>query len=149
MVATGAQRLEKEGRLEPYNNIEVPKEADENKRRGWITAIASSFSQAFASSGMCFWAASAGVNYPLVEFISAATGWNFDGTEALTAGKRILTLRQAFNIREGLAVRDFSLPERLTRPALMGPPITQSIDLDALLTGFYEAMGWEEDGVTA
>jgi len=53
--------------------------------------------------------------------ISALTGWDYTLDEAEKAGKRIQTLRQAFNIREGANPGEWKLPERLTVAMDAGP----------------------------
>ncbi|MBA7655296.1 hypothetical protein ES703_63200 [subsurface metagenome] len=144
MVSNAAIRLEGEGKLGPYPEIQVPQEGDENERGGQINAIASSYSQVFESCGLCLFALSDGSNYPMVEFINAVTGWDLTVAEVIAAGKRILTTRQAFNIKEGLTANDFHLPERLARPATMGPSAGRRIDFEALRNSYYKAMGWDD-----
>ena len=122
----------------------MPQEGDENERGGQINAIASSYSQVFESCGLCLFALSDGSNYPMVEFINAVTGWDLTVAEVIAAGKRILTTRQAFNIKEGLTANDFHLPERLARPATMGPSAGRRIDFEALRNSYYKAMGWDD-----
>ncbi|MFX0059628.1 MAG: aldehyde ferredoxin oxidoreductase family protein [Candidatus Hodarchaeota archaeon] len=50
--------------------------------------------------------------YPLFELIKAVVGWDLSAEEALKTGQRIQTLRQAFNIREGVNIINNMLPER-------------------------------------
>jgi aldehyde:ferredoxin oxidoreductase len=52
-------------------------------------------------------------SYPLIEYINAVTGWDMNIREALETGARIQTLRQCFNIREGIEPSAFKLPSRL------------------------------------
>jgi aldehyde:ferredoxin oxidoreductase len=80
---------------------------------------------------------------PLAEVISAVTGWDFSAAEAITAGRRSQTIRQAFNIREGLSGKEFNLPDRMARPPEMGPYAGRDIDFNALKTSYYTALGWD------
>ena len=80
---------------------------------------------------------------PLAEAISAATGWDFTLEEGIKAGQRIQTLRQAFNIREGVNTGDWKLPERLTGPQDHGPNEGKVIDVKAMKNKGYEALGWD------
>jgi aldehyde:ferredoxin oxidoreductase len=66
-----------------------------------------------------------------------------DGSEALKAGKRILTLRQAFNAREGIVPDDFCLPERLLPPLKVGVSAGQEIDFETMKASYFKAMGWD------
>jgi aldehyde:ferredoxin oxidoreductase len=80
----------------------------------------------------------------LAELIAYVTGWDFGWEEALKAGRRILTLRQAFNAREGLTPDQIDLPERLkNEPLKSGKDTLPRIDFQALREGFFTAMGWD------
>jgi aldehyde:ferredoxin oxidoreductase len=67
--------------------------------------------------------------------------------EALTAGARIQTLRQSFNIREGIRAGDIRLPDRMTGhpPQAEGPLAGVTIDVDHLAQEFRQAMGWDAE----
>jgi aldehyde:ferredoxin oxidoreductase len=64
-------------------------------------------------------------------------------SEALRAGKRILTLRQAYNAREGIVPDDFCLPERLLSPLKVGISGGQEIDFETMKASYFKAMGWD------
>jgi aldehyde:ferredoxin oxidoreductase len=145
MTSTASIRLEGEGKLATYPELQRPEGDNEVEKRGKIHALASSYSQAFGNSGMCLFALSAGSNIPLVEFIRAATGWDFTVEETISAGKRSLSFQQAFNMREGLTARDFVLPARIAGPPAMGPFSGKLVDFDALRSSYYRAMGWEAE----
>jgi len=145
MTSMASIRLEGEGKLGTYAELQRPEGDDEVEKRGRIHALASSYSQVFGNSGMCLFALSAGSAVPLVEFIRAATGWDFTVAEAISAGKRSLTFQQAFNMREGLTAQDFALPTRIAGPPAMGPFSGRSVDFDALRRSYYQAMGWEPE----
>ncbi|MGD9229070.1 MAG: aldehyde ferredoxin oxidoreductase family protein, partial [Desulfobacterales bacterium] len=74
--------------------------------KGPMSATASSYLQVGASAGVCIMPMMFFGNFPLVEFFNAVTGWNLDIAEVLTTGSRIQTLRQSFNIREGIQPLD-------------------------------------------
>ena len=57
---------------------------------------------------------------PIVELLRPVTGWDIDWAEGLEIGKRILTLRQAFNAREGLKPDDFRFPKRFEQHLMAG-----------------------------
>lgn len=145
MTSMASIRLEGEGKLATYPELQRPEGDDEVEKRGKIHALASSYSQTFGNSGMCLFALSAGSDIPLVEFIRAATGWDFTVAEAISAGKRSLSFQQTFNMREGLTARDFVLPARIASPPSMGPFSGKFIDFDVLRRSYYEAMSWEPE----
>jgi aldehyde:ferredoxin oxidoreductase len=148
MVSGSSIRLEQEGKLGPYPELQRPEDEDELTKKGKINAIGVSYNVAFSDTGLCLFALSSGSNVPLADIISAVTGWDFTAAELLNAGKRTVTLRQAFNIREGLRAKDFSLPGRIGEPAASGPLKGQKVDFDAIRQSFFKAMDWDpETGV--
>ena len=112
----------------------------EGKGPMYVTGAA--YYQLLSSAGLCALYAVA-FAVPVAELIAPVTGWDFGWAEGLKAGRRILTLRQAFNAREGLLPEEFKLPERVMVPASVGPATGAKIDYDALKKGYFEAMGWD------
>jgi len=113
-------------------------------KKGQTYAVGAAYQQLLDSSGMC---ALYAVNTPppdLADLISQVTGWEFNWEEALKAGRRVLTLRQAFNAREGVTPDQIDLPGRLKEEPLPvkadAPP---KIDFQALKEGFFAAMEWD------
>ena len=84
-------------------------------------------------------------NFPFVDFFNAVTGWNLEVSEVLTAGERIQTLRQCFNVREGIQPSDVKLPERMAGrpPHKEGPVAGITLDIDNLAREYRQAMGWD------
>lgn len=80
---------------------------------------------------------------PLIELITAATGWDFTLEEGLKAGRRIQTLRQAFNIREGVSTDGWRLPKRLEAAMPDGPAKDTKLDFKAMKENGYRALGWD------
>lgn len=125
----------------PYLELQVSAGLDQQSK-GLLYTRSHCYWQVANSSGLCLFALISHT-YPLIEFISAVTGWDFNIAEALITGRRIQTLRQAFNSREGLRPIHFCLPERLTRAHSAGPLAGISVDQEALRTSYYETMGWD------
>jgi len=146
----GIRRIESEGVLAPYPEIAIPQDSDKYEAMAKIHALGSSYNQVFSDSGMCLFLNSTGSQFPLVELIRAATGWDFNPPEAIMAGKRIMTLRQAFNVREGLKPEHNKMPPRIAAPGSMGPFAGIRFDFEKLRTLYYQAMGWNgETGSSA
>jgi aldehyde:ferredoxin oxidoreductase len=80
-----------------------------------------------------------------IDFFNAVTGWNLEVSEVLTAGERIQTLRQCFNVREGIRPSDVKLPERMAGrpPQKEGPVAGITLDIDNLAREYRQAMGWD------
>jgi aldehyde:ferredoxin oxidoreductase len=98
-------------------------------------AIGSAYHQLLNASGLCSLYTVATKPPPIAELIAGAGGWNFGWDEALRAGRRILTLRQAFNAREGLTPDQFELPKRIVS--------TAKVDYTALRNGYFSEMKWD------
>jgi aldehyde:ferredoxin oxidoreductase len=81
--------------------------------------------------------------YPTVEFVAAATGWDFTAEEAIKAGRRIKALRQEFNRREGVSMNDFTLPKRVTEAPTTGPYKGRYFDHKDVAKLYMEAIGYD------
>jgi len=112
-------------------------------RKGNMYATGSAYYQLLSSSGLCALYA-IGFAPPVVELLNPVTGWRLDWKEGLRIGKRILTLRQSFNAREGVVPDTFHLPKRFEQPLGVGPGAGQKVDHETLKKGYFEAMGWDE-----
>ena len=113
--------------------------------KGPVSATASAYLQAGASAGLCIMPLMFFGNFQLVEFFNAVCGWGLDISEVLTTGARIQTLRQCFNVREGIQPSEVKLPERMAgRPTQSeGPVAGVSLDVDSLAREYRQAMGWD------
>ena len=110
--------------------------------KGDIYARGGSYWQLLSSSGLCS-LFSTFDRIPVVELLRPVTGWDVDWDEGLTIGKRILTWRQAFNVREGLSPADYQLPRRFNEPLGVGPATGHLIPFGVLRDRYYEALGWD------
>jgi aldehyde:ferredoxin oxidoreductase len=82
---------------------------------------------------------------PVVELLRPVTGWDMDWEEGLKAGRRILTLRQAFNFREGIRPEDFTLPKRFDVPLSAGPMAGNDVPFEEMRKDYYRALGWDPE----
>lgn len=97
--------------------------------------IGSGYHQLLNASGLCSLYTVATQPPPIAELIAGACNWDFGWEEAMTTGRRILTLRQSFNAREGLTPDQFELPKRIAS--------TAKVDFAALRDGYFAEMGWD------
>jgi len=107
-----------------------------------IYAICSDMDRLWTSAGLCIFGA-VPETMPIAEVISAITGWDFTLKEGLKAGRRIQTLRQAFNLREGINTGEWRFPERLVVAQDAGPNKGREIDFKAMKENGYAALGWD------
>jgi len=139
------------GAYAPYPELRIDKfERYAYTGKGPMSATASRYLQVGNCAGVCVMPFMFFGNYPLIELLNAVTGWDLDVAEALTAGARIQTLRQSFNLREGITAASVHLPDRMLGrpPQAEGPLAGVTIDVDSLAREYRQAMGWDaETGV--
>ena len=81
------------------------------------------------------------------------TGMSMSGDDLRLAGERINNLKKLFNIREGWARGDDTLPPRILDENL-GDGVARGVglsrsDLDMMIDGYYRARGWTMDGLVS
>lgn len=80
------------------------------------------------------------------EILSNITGWDMTAEELELCGERINNLKKLFNIREGWDRKDDVLPPRILTERLDSGAQLSKEDLDFMISSYYEARGWDEDG---
>jgi len=103
------------------------------------------FHQVLNGVGVCLFGISAGPRMPVMEWTNAATGWRKTPADYLKIGERILLLRQAFNVREGLKPKDFAIAERAVKAQRAGPHAGADLDTDEMRALFLRAFGWDQE----
>ena len=116
--------------------------------RGEPHKIGACFTQFYNAAGLCMICYGDGYGKAeyFIEAIQTISGWDIDREEVLKTGQRINTMRQAFNIREGLTT-PWEFPARLLGdpPKTIGPRAGISIKPEELYTEYYQAMGWDPE----
>jgi aldehyde:ferredoxin oxidoreductase len=126
--------------------LQVPKmnPFEDFDKKGTIYSIGAAYHTLLDDAGMCALYTVNTQPPELAELISQVTGWDFGWEEALRAGRRVLTLRQAFNAREGITPDQIDLPKRIKEePLPIGANAPPKIDFQALKDGYFAAMGWD------
>jgi aldehyde:ferredoxin oxidoreductase len=85
----------------------------------------------------------------IVQFLHSVTGIeSFSSSEeVLIIGERTNNLVRLFNLREGLTMKEDSLPNRfLTEPLKEGPSRGRVVDLETMLKEYYFVRGWDKEG---
>ena len=79
-----------------------------------------------------------------MEALQTITGWDIDKDELQTIGERIDTMRQAFNIREGLTT-PWKFPDRMMGipPKKEGPRAGVTMNADDLFNEYYQERDWD------
>ncbi len=102
------------------------------------------YMQLINSCGMCLFGALTS-RIPIAEYLNAVTGWGLSADDYFRTGERILSLRKAFNVREGVRPVDQRLTDRAAgRPPLgEGPLRNVTLDMETLQDTFFQAVGWD------
>lgn len=98
------------------------------------------------STGLCMFGELVGAEDASTKLLRAVTGWDFTDAERMKTGMRILNMRHAFDLREGLQPSDYVLPPRCVgEPAQAEGPLT-GITIDHKLLGrnFFAELKWDE-----
>jgi aldehyde:ferredoxin oxidoreductase len=84
------------------------------------------------------------------ELLRMVTGWDVGAEELRITARRIVTAKKLFNVREGWAAAEDTLPKRFLSEGLaMGteaPAILPRDRLEALVQAYYRGRGWDEGG---
>jgi len=120
------------------------KSRDKNLKKLALNTGTTIYVQLINAGGVCLFAPDTAI-YPMVDFLNSVTGWNLSGDAYFETGKRILNLRKAFNVREGVRPKDTTLPPRaLGRPPLTAGPLKGiTVDIETLEKEHYRLMGWD------
>jgi len=97
--------------------------------------------------GACLYGAMTGCkNLNLVKYSNAATGWDRTGEDYMECGIRIQTMRQMFNIKQGINPLDVKLPDRIAgKPALKeGPLKGKTLRNEETVPLHWKYFGWDE-----
>ena len=85
--------------------------------------------------------------FPHAETLRLITGLPFYTGSFIKLGERSYNMERLYNMREGLTMKDDSLPDRLTKvPQDPNNPKTV-VRLDKMLPVYYKIRGWGKDGV--
>jgi aldehyde:ferredoxin oxidoreductase len=102
----------------------------------------------FNPLGLCKFSAKGGlIPAQVAELVDTATGWGWDETKLLDAGRRIFDLKRRADLLLGVTRADDALPDRLvTEPRPSGGAEGTLPDMEAMLTAYYRLRGWDELG---
>ena len=122
------------------------KNSKDPEEKARLSADVVKFHQVYEALGLCMFAINF-AQYPLIQFMKSAFGWDISPDELLETGHRIQTLRQMFNAREGAIRHNISQRAIGNPPLPKGPTKNISIDLELMARAYYDSMGYAEDGL--
>lgn len=83
----------------------------------------------------------------LAHLLKETTGLAVTADELMLVGQRIINIERQFNFRFGVTKENDMLPERfLNEPLPEQENRVSTVNLDKMITEFYECMGWDEKG---
>ncbi|MDX9762505.1 MAG: aldehyde ferredoxin oxidoreductase family protein [Desulfomonilia bacterium] len=110
------------------------------------TAACSKYMNVINGAGLCMFGAFLGVTRtPTFDWLNAATGWNKTPEEYMEIGKRIQTLKQAFNIRQGIDPRANRLSDRALGipPQAQGANKGRTVPIEKMMEDYWGQFGWD------
>jgi len=116
-----------------------------DREKAVAAAACSTYMNVINGSGACMYGALLGTrDFPLFEWLNAATGWHLSPREYLEIGARIQTLKQQFNIKQGINPKDIKVTDRaLGRPPLnAGANRGRSVPIEKMVRDYWDVLGW-------
>jgi aldehyde:ferredoxin oxidoreductase len=115
------------------------------------SVLMSNFANFYNGLGVCMFGTFLGADkLPLFEWTNAAMGWELTPEDYLATGQRIQTLRQMFNLKQGVVPAEVKVsPRALGMPPMKaGPHKGLQVNLPEMRRNYWEAIGWDpETGV--
>lgn len=106
------------------------------------------FTAAIDSSGLCLFTSFAMGADDYAGLVNAVCGTDITGDDFIQAGERIWNLEKLYNLEAGIDPSEDTLPKRLLNdPIPDGPSKGWVHKLDELLPLYYEARGWDANGI--
>jgi aldehyde:ferredoxin oxidoreductase len=130
--------------VRPTKQVTLKSSKYDFSKVGEFQTINSKFVQVANGAGVCLFGLLVG-EYPLFEWINAATGWHMSSQALMNTGERILTLRHCFNVREGIKPGDTQIRNRAAGypPLNKGPLMNIQLDLDKTARRYYAQLDWD------
>ncbi|SLM27886.1 Aor1 [Desulfamplus magnetovallimortis] len=118
-----------------------------DKKHARIGKANSEFMNIMNGSGVCMFGGFMGANrIRIFDWLNAATGWNHTPEKYMEIGSQIQTLKQAFNIKQGVEPSTLALKERVIGhpPQEKGANKGRSVPLETMMEDYWELYGWDK-----
>lgn len=129
----------------PPDLVEQPQPQHHYPGKGKAHMTVNNYFHVGQSAGLCMFVLLTLKPDFVTDSLTYATGRRFTLDDVLTIGARIAALRTAFNLREGIRNVDLQVPRRVLGdpPLKHGPTAGRTVDLEAQVEDYLEAMGWD------
>jgi aldehyde:ferredoxin oxidoreductase len=119
-----------------------------NREKAAMGAACSQYMNVVNGAGCCLFGAFLGAHrIPVFEWLNAATGWELSPRMYLTIGHRIQTVKQLFNIKQGIDPKEIRLSKRVLGepPQQEGANRGRTVPLEKLRRYYWREMGYDLD----
>jgi aldehyde:ferredoxin oxidoreductase len=127
------------GAMPEYDPMSLKGRGKPHKHGAMITEV-------YNAAGICMIVIGDGYGHinDLIEAFQTITGWDIDMDEIQKTGQRIVTMRQAYNAREGIKT-PWKFPDRMMGipPKTEGPRAGITINADEHFNEYYQELGWD------
>jgi aldehyde:ferredoxin oxidoreductase len=116
------------------------------KSKALETAACSKYMNIINCSGLCMFGCFLGITRtPTFDWLNAATGWSKKPEEYMEIGERVQTLKQAFNIRQGVDPwKNKISPRGSGAPAQSeGANKNRTVPIEKMMSDYWEQFGWD------
>lgn len=128
----------------------LPEKLDRFSLQGkpeWVK-IFQDLTAAIDASGLCLFTSFALGAQDYADILNAVCGTDHTAETVLEGGERIWNIEKLFNLESGLSIADDTLPKRLLEEGIAdGPSKGNVARLGELLPSYFEARGWDAEGV--
>lgn len=86
-------------------------------------------------------------HWNVVELLNFATGWELSYDAYMEIGKRVHTMRQMFNVREGISPKENIMCKRMAGepPLNAGPLKDKTVQIDEMVSLHWKHFGWDQN----
>jgi aldehyde:ferredoxin oxidoreductase len=116
------------------------------KNHALESAACSKYMNIINGSGLCMFGCFLGsTRTPTFDWLNAVTGWKKTPNEYMDIGERIQTIKQAFNIKQGVDPWKNKLNARGlgTPPQNAGANKNRTVPIDKMMADYWEMFGWD------
>ena len=128
--------------------VKENEQLDDDIKHARIGKANSQYMNVMNGAGACLFGGFLGAKrIRIFDWLNAATGWHLTPEQYMEVGTNIQTLKQAFNVRQGLQPKDSRVGDRLlglpsqTRGANKG----RSVDIDTMMKDYWELFEWDRE----
>lgn len=111
-----------------------------------LVRISQNLGQIMNSAPMCYMLMPIITSTQLVSLLNAASGFDYDLDELMTAGERIWMLKRCLNNRMGVTAADDRLPHQIMTSPPDGAAAGSVPNLELMLREYYELRGLDSNG---